>query len=162
MLHRSRVTPATPSNQNTNQPSKGQPQEAVQTYRNPIPTRYNLAKYTRFLHTGTPQAAQNQRTHVTRPQGCARMHPVNRRVATQYLHTQTVTTRRRCGHNGTHGAPREVSAHRGFGIDADQVERKGSGAARGEGGAGGWRRGVVGGWRGASHGHGRVRGLDEG
>ena len=33
------------------------------------------------------------------------MHPVNRRVTTQYLHTQSVTTRPRCGRNGKHEAP---------------------------------------------------------
>ena len=37
------------------------------------------------------------------------MHPVKRCVATQHLHTQSVTTRRRCGRNGKHEAPRELS-----------------------------------------------------
>ena len=59
------------------------------------------------------------------------MHPVNRRVTTQYLHTQSVATRRRCGRNGKHEAPRELSAHRGIGIAADQAESKVSEAAGG-------------------------------
>ena len=58
------------------------------------------------------------------------MHPVNRHVTTQYLHTQSVTTRRRCGRNGKHEAPRELTAHRSIGIAADQVESKVSGAVR--------------------------------
>ena len=52
------------------------------------------------------------------------MHPVNRRATTQYLHTQSVTTRRRCGRNGKHEAPRELSAHKGMGIAADYAESK--------------------------------------
>ena len=31
------------------------------------------------------------------------MHPVNRRATTQYLHTQSITTRRRCGRNPADG-----------------------------------------------------------
>ena len=50
------------------------------------------------------------------------MHPVNRRVTTQYLHTQSVTTRRRCGRNGKYETPRGLSARRGFGIAADLME----------------------------------------
>ena len=61
------------------------------------------------------------------------MHPVNRRVTAQYLHTQSVTTRRRCGRNSNQEAPREVSAPRGIGIAADQVKSKVSGAAGGGG-----------------------------
>ena len=53
------------------------------------------------------------------------MHVVNRQVATHYLHTQSVTTRRKCGRNGKHGAPRVLSAERGIGIAADHVERNG-------------------------------------
>ena len=64
------------------------------------------------------------------------MHPVNRRVTTQYLHTQSITTRRRCGRNGKHEAPRELSAHRGIGIAADQVESNVTAAAKGGGGGG--------------------------
>ena len=64
------------------------------------------------------------------------MYPVHRRVTTQYLLTQSVTTRRRRGCNGKHEAPRELSAHRGIGIAADEVESKVSGAGRGGGGQG--------------------------
>ena len=85
-------------------------------------TRHTLAEDTVILRIATPQAASSQRTHVARKQGCARLHSVNRRVPTQYLHKQSVTTRRRCGCNGKHEAPRELSAHRGIGIAADQVE----------------------------------------
>ena len=58
--------------------------------------------------TVTPLAASSQRTHVSRTQGRARTHPVTRRVTTHYLHTQSVTTRRRCGRNDKHKAPREL------------------------------------------------------
>ena len=58
------------------------------------------------------------------------MQPFNRRVTTQYLHTQSVTNRRSCGRNGKHEAPRELSAHRAISIAIDQVESKVSGAAR--------------------------------
>ena len=40
----------------------------------------------------------------------------------QHLHTQSITTRRRCGRNGKHEAPRKLSAHREIGIAAYQVE----------------------------------------
>ena len=64
VLHgESRVSPATPRNQNNNQPSRGQPQdltEATQT-----PTRYTLARDTIILHIATPQAASSERTHAT-------------------------------------------------------------------------------------------------
>ena len=64
------------------------------------------------------------------------MNPVNRRVTTQCLHTESVTTRRRRACNGKHEAPRGLSAHRGIGIAADEVESKVSGAGRGGGGQG--------------------------
>ena len=79
--------------------------------RNQTPTRHTLANDTIPLQTATPQAASSQHTHVARTQGCGRMHPVYRQVTTQYLHTQSVTNRRRCGRNGKHEAPRELSAH---------------------------------------------------
>ena len=101
---------------------------------NQTPTLYTLAKDKIVLQITTPQAASSQRTHIARTQGCGRMHPVNRRVTTQYLCTQSVTTRRRCGRNGKHEAPCELSAHESIGIAADQVESTVSGAARG----GGW------------------------
>ena len=98
------------------------------------------------------------------------------------MHTQSVTTRRRCGRKGKHEAPCELSAHTGIGIAADQVESKVSRIARGVGsGVGGWVGGggrsggggavvhgiaqkgrEAGGRLGASHGQGRVRGFDEG
>ena len=109
------------------------------------------------------------------------MHAVIRRPVTQYQQAQTVKTRRRCGCNGMHEAPSDLSAHRGIGMATDQLESKltrvGRGMAgwavgvRGKGGRGGrcprdgvwWGRGgVVGGCRGASHGQGRVRGLGVG
>ena len=43
-------------------------------------------------------------------------------MTTQYLHTQSDTTRRRRGRNDKHDAPRELSAHRGIGIAAEQAE----------------------------------------
>ena len=101
---------------------------------NQTPTLYTLAKDKIVLQITTPQAASSQRTHIARTQGCGRMHPVNRRVTTQYLCTQSVTTRRRCGRNGKHEAPCELSAHESIGIAADQVESTVSGAARGGGG----------------------------
>ena len=64
------------------------------------------------------------------------MHPVNMRVTTQYLNTQSVTTRQRWGRNRKHEAPRELSADRGIGIAADQVESKEAGEARWVGGGG--------------------------
>ena len=103
-----------------------------------LPTRHTLAKDTTILQTATPQAASSLRTHVARTQGYGRMHPVYRRVTTQYLHTQSVTTRRR---SGKHEVPRELSAHRGIGIAAEQVESKVSGAAMGGGGDGAGRWG---------------------
>ena len=101
---------------------------------NQTPTRYTHAKGRIFLQMATPQAASSQRTHVSRTQGRGRVHPVNRRVTTQYLHTQSVTTRRRCRRIGNHEAPLELLPHRVIGIAADQVESKVSGAARGGGG----------------------------
>ena len=79
----------------------------------------------------TPQAASSQRIHISRTQGRGRTHPVTRRVTTQYLHTQSVTTRRGCGRNKKQEAPRELPAHRGIGIAADQAESNVSGAAGG-------------------------------
>ena len=130
---------------------------------NHTPTRYTLTKDKIFLQMATPQAASSQRTHVSRTQGRGRVHPVNRRVTTQYLHTQSVTTRRRCRRIGNHEAPLELLPHRVIGIAADQVESKVSGAARG-GGVGGLRVRSVGsgGGGGAVHGQGRVRGVDKG
>ena len=37
------------------------------------------------------------------------MHPVIRRPATQYLHSQTFTTRRGCGCNVMHSAPFQLT-----------------------------------------------------
>ena len=56
------------------------------------------------------------------------MHPVNRRVTTQYLHTQSVKTRQRYGRNGKHEAPRELSAHRGISTAAWTGGNGGGGA----------------------------------
>lgn len=50
--------------------------------------QYTIATDKVILQLATPQAASNQRTHVLRTQGRGRTHPVNRRVTTQYLHTQ--------------------------------------------------------------------------
>ena len=66
------------------------------------------------------------------------MHPVNRRLATQYLHTESVTTRRTCGRNGKHEAPHELSAQTDIGIAANEADRKVSRAARGGDGGGQW------------------------
>ena len=101
------------------------------------PTRYTRAKDTTLLQIATPQSASSQRTHVACTQGCARMHPVNRRVTTQYLHTQSVTTRRRCGRNGKHEAPRELSAYMAIGIASHNIESKVSEAVGGGRGRGG-------------------------
>ena len=100
------------------------PGHLQETKPNQTPTRCTLVKDTIILHIAKPQAASSQRTHVARIQGCARMHPVIRRPATQYLHAQTVTTRRGCGRNGTQEAPGELSARRGIGIASDEVESK--------------------------------------
>ena len=86
---------------------------------NQTPMQHTLAQDKIILQTATPQAASSQRTHVARTQGCGRTHQVNRRVTTQHLHTQSVTTRRRCGRNGKHEAPREPSGHRDIGIAAE-------------------------------------------
>ena len=59
------------------------------------------------------------------------MHPVNRRVTTQFLQTQSVTTRHKFGRTGKHAAPRELSAHRNIGFITKQVEIKVSRAAMG-------------------------------
>ena len=118
----------------TNSPLPPSARSSADVKRNQTPTRHTLAKDTIIVQIPTPQAASSQRTHVSRTQRCGRMHPVHRRVTTQYLHTQSITTRRRCGRNcrcnGKHEAPRELSAHRGIGIAAEQVESKVSGAAR--------------------------------
>ena len=74
---------------------------------------------------------------------------MNRRVTTRHLHTQSFTTRPRCGRNGKHEAPRELSAHRSSGIAAVQVESKVFGAARGGDGGGRW--GLVGRSGGGGH-----------
>ena len=50
--------------------------------------------------------------------------PATRRVNNQHLHTQNVTTRRRCGRNDNQDSPRGLSAHRANGIAADQAESK--------------------------------------
>ena len=73
------------------------------------------------------------------------MYPHLRGPANQYLHAQTVTTRRGCGCSGMHEAPRELSAHRGIGIASGEVERKVSREARGVervGGERGWGGGA--------------------
>ena len=98
---------------------------------NHTPTRHTRAKDKTILQMATPHAESSQRTHVSRTQGRGRTHPVNRRVATQYPHTQSVTTRRRCGRNDNQESPRDLSAHRANGIAADQAESKVSGAAGG-------------------------------
>ena len=121
------------------------------TKRNHSPMRYNLAKDTTTPQTDSPQATSSQRTHIARTQGCGRMHPVNRLVTTQNLHTQSVTTRRRCGRDGKHEAPCELSAHRGISIATDQVESTVSGAVSGA--RNGVRLGAMEGWR-----HGRGAG----
>ena len=64
--------------------------------------RYNIP-----TNSHTPSCIKASHTHVARSQGCGRMHPVNRRVTAQNLHTESVTTRRRCGRNGYHEAPSE-------------------------------------------------------
>ena len=58
------------------------------------PTRHTLTKAKIILQMATPQAASSQRTHISRTLGCTqgRMHPVNRRMTSQYLHAQSVTT----------------------------------------------------------------------
>ena len=93
----------------------------------------------------------SQRLNVSRTQGRGHTRPVNRRVTTQYLHTQSVTTRRRCGRDGKHEAPCELSAHRGISIATDQVESTVSGAVSGA--RNGVRLGAMEGWR-----HGRGAG----
>ena len=58
---------------------------------------------------------------------------------------------------------RRMARRGGRGVGGDGIpaaRRKGAGYAGAE--EGGWRRGVAGGWRGAFHGQGRVRGVDEG
>ena len=59
---------------------------------NHTPTRHTRTKDKTILQMATPQAASS-RTHVSRTQGRGRTHPVNSRVATQYVHTQSITTR---------------------------------------------------------------------
>ena len=84
------------------------------------------------------------------------MPPVNRRPANQYLHAQTIPTRRECGCNGMHEAPRELSAHSGIGVAFDQVQSKVSRVARGVEAGGCW------GLDGDIPWSGEGRGLDEG
>ena len=62
----------------------------------------------------TPSRIKSTHTRLT-SQGRGRTHPVTRRVTTQCLHTQSVTTRRRCGHNDKHEAPRELYGGEGGG-----------------------------------------------
>ena len=76
--------------------------------RNQTPTGYTRAKDAITPQIDRPQAASSQRTHVARRQGCGRIHTVNRRVITQYLHIQSATIHRRCGRNDRHEAPREL------------------------------------------------------
>ena len=38
------------------------------------------------------------------------MHPVNRRVTTQYLNTKSIATRRKCGLYGRHEARRDLAS----------------------------------------------------
>ena len=97
------------------------------------PMQHTFAKDKILLQMATPQAASSQRTHVSRTQRRGRTNPVNRRVTTQYLHTQSVTTLQRCGLNGRHEAPRELSTDTGIGIAANHAESKVPGAAGGGG-----------------------------
>ena len=53
---------------------------------NHTPTRHTRAEKKLILQMATPQAASSQRTHVSRTEGRGRLHPVIRRVTTQYLH----------------------------------------------------------------------------
>ena len=64
---------------------------------NQTPTQSTLVKDTITLFIPKSQGAESLRTHVARMQGCARMYPVIRRLATKYLHTLTFTTHRGCG-----------------------------------------------------------------
>ena len=117
---------------NNHQPSRGQPQEAVHadlTKPNPTPTRYTLAKDAIILHIATLQAASSQHTHV----GKSPAHTASER------HNPP-----RCGRNGKHEAPHQLSASTCFRMAADQVEIQVSGAARGGDGGGQWRGGLWG------------------
>ena len=103
---------------------------------NPTPTRHTLTKDKIILQTATPQAASSQRIHISRTQGRGRTHPVTGRVTTQCLHTQSVTTCRRCGRNNKQEDPREQSAHKAVGIAANKAESKCLCGPQGGGGGG--------------------------
>ena len=117
------IIPVTPRNQNLDQPgSNRQRQEALQTQRNQTkckhykPTSKTCQSYTEL----DPEPHQgSQHTCHACMHGCARMHPIIRRQATQYMHPQTVTTRRGRGCNVTHEAPCDLSAHRIIGITSE-------------------------------------------
>ena len=66
---------------------------------------------------------KQRRPNETKPYSNA-THPRKRQNDPANGHTQSVTTRRRCGRNRKHEAPRELSAHRGTNIAADQVESR--------------------------------------
>ena len=77
---------------------------------NQTPTRYTLVKGTIVLDIATAHAASSKSMRTCRTyKGMRHMHPVIRRAATQHLHTQSVTTRRRSGRTGKHEAQAPVS-----------------------------------------------------
>ena len=103
-----------------------QPQEAVQTQRNQTILQCGTpAQKKKWSYKWSHPKPHQVNAHVARTQGRARTHLVTRRVTTQYLHTQSVFPRRRCGRNDTHEAPREL-----YGGVKDW--RKGGGGGRSE------------------------------
>ena len=130
-LGRKQQRPGIASNDNTKHVPTAR-SSADLTKPNNTPTRHTRAKDKIIQQMVTPQAASSQRTHVSRILGRARTHLVTRRVTTQHLHTQSLTTRRRCGCNDKHKAPCELpSAPEGGGWGVQGL------GAGGEGG--GWR-----------------------
>ena len=87
VTRRKQQRPGIASNDNTTHVPTAR-SSADPTKPNHTPMQHTRAKEKMILKMFTRQAASSQRTHVSRTHGRARMHPVTRRVTTQYLHSQ--------------------------------------------------------------------------
>ena len=128
-----RISPATPRNRNNDQPSRGLLQDAARTSRNQRKCHHNnLPKQTEYFYTQVNSKVHQvgNHTHNACAQGCARMYPVIKRPATQYLHSQTFTTRRGCEGSVMREAPRELTG----GSGCERVAGEGEGEGRPQGG----------------------------
>ena len=111
---KARIKPAEDDSKKQCQPNETRPGSNLNTI-------HPCKRHNNPIHGQTPSRVKS--THTCRPYAGMRPH-ARGQPATQYLHTQTVTTRRGCGCNGMHEAPHELSVYRGNGIASDHMESK--------------------------------------